>query len=346
MISRGDYIVIHELYAKGYSIRKISRTLKIDRKTVTRRLREASYKSQTRTAKKAGVLAPYKNYILEFIKKSKHRIPYPVILEDIMARGYEGSRATLQHFLTSEYKKLNLTNDPIVRFETAPGEQMQVDWTTIRYGRDPIYAFVATLGYSRYSFVYFVNNMEADTLIQCHERAFLYFNGVTKTILYDNMKAVVEERNYYGKEQHKYNPKLLDLSKQYGFEIRLCKPYRAKTKGKVERFNSYLKSNFYRPLVIKLSDAGLIATHQILNNYINSWLIRANDRIHGTTNKNPSEQFSLEVQQLLKYHINTQLESETINPTIVVNKRYKELPLTTVLQPTLSQYDSLLEIAV
>ncbi|MCE3269057.1 MAG: Integrase catalytic region [Burkholderiales bacterium] len=189
MISRGEYIVIHELYAKGYSIRKISRTLKIDRKTITRRLREASYKVQTRATTKKDILAPYKSYILEFIKKSNYRIPYPVILEDIKTHGYKGSRATLQHFLTSEYKKLNLVNDPVIRFETAPGEQMQVDWTTIRYGRDPIYAFVATLGYSRYSFVYFVNNMEADTLIQCHERAFLYFNEVTKTILYDNCSA-------------------------------------------------------------------------------------------------------------------------------------------------------------
>ena len=95
--------------------------------------------------------------------------------------GYEGSRSLLQEYLTKLYKDKNLDKDPVVRFETEPGKQMQVDWTTIRWGKNPIYAFVATLGYSRHTFVYFTNNMEANTLIICHEKAFAFFRGVRCT---------------------------------------------------------------------------------------------------------------------------------------------------------------------
>ena len=341
MISRGNFTVIHELRDKGYSIRKIARILKLDRKTVTRRLKQIDYQSQTRTTKKETILDPYKTYILDFIGKSKHRIPYSVILDDIRGLGYEGSRATLQIFLTAEYKNLTLLDDPVVRFETLPGEQMQVDWTTIRNGKSPIHAFVATLGYSRYTFVCFVDNMEASTLVSCHEKAFLYFGGTTKTILYDNMKAVVTARNAYGPNNHKFHPAIYDLSKKYGFRIQLCKPYRAKTKGKVERFNSYLKGNFYRPLMIKLKDAGLIITHQLLNNYIYSWLCKANDRIHGTTNKKPIDLFNEEKEHMIS--INQQAIIETI--LALPPKRYVKLPLTVVQRTNLIQYDQLLGVS-
>lgn len=132
MISRSDFIVIHDLYNKGYSIRKIARELKLDRKTVTRKLREAEYKANITRVAPLSKLEPYKAYIRDFISKGNKRIPYSVILEDLIELGYTGKRAILQEFLTKEYKELNKqksSNDPVVRFETEPGEQMQVDWT-------------------------------------------------------------------------------------------------------------------------------------------------------------------------------------------------------------------------
>jgi transposase len=183
--------------------------------------------------------------------------------------------------------------------------------------------------------------MEASTLANCHEKAFLYFGGTTKTILYDNMKAVVVERNAYGLNNHKFHPKIYDLSKKYGFRIQLCRPYRAKTKGKVERFNSYLKGNFYRPLVVKLKDAGLIISHQLLNNYIYPWLCKANDRIHGTTNKKPIDLFNEEKGHLIP--INQRPIVETLLD--VAPKRFINLPLTVVQRTNLIQYDQLLGVS-
>ncbi len=247
MISQEDFIVIHSLYEKGSSINAIARLTNLDRKTVRKRLKEIELKPSKHEFIKPSKLDLYKPYINEFISKSEHRI-----LNDIRAMGYGGGKTILQDYLTLEYPKLCIVSEPVVRFETLPGEQMQVDWTTIRKGKNPIYGFVATLGFSRHSFVCFTDNMRAETLITCHEKAFLFFGGITQTILYDNMKAVVDKRNYYGRGLHKYHPHLYDRSKRFGFKIKLCKPYRPETKGKVENFNKYLKNNFYRPLAVIL----------------------------------------------------------------------------------------------
>jgi transposase len=337
MISKEDFIVVHALYEKGHNVSQIATLTKLDRKTVRKRLNEVDLVKSKRIITKPSKLEPYKQYIVDFISKENHRIPSSVILLDIKSMGYHGGRSILQEFLTKEYRERNLEKDPVVRFETLPGEQMQVDWTTIRYGKSPIYGFVATLGYSRHTFVCFTDNMEAKTLVSCHEKAFLFFGGVTTTILYDNMKQVVTQRNCYGHGMHKYHDELFDLSKRHGFTIRLCQPYRAKTKGKVERFNSYLKGNFYRPLAIKLKAADLEVTHQILNQHVSSWLSNANSRIHGTTNRMPIEMFNEEVTSLIPY-----LKIELNRPIIARPEKVKELPNTVVQKTNLIQYDLLL----
>ena len=153
--------------------------------------------------------------------------------------------------------KPTLPVDPMVRFETAPGEQMQVDWVEFRKGKNPLYAFCATLGFSRVSFVEFVTDIKVETLIACHQHAFEYFGGVTRRVLYNNMKTVVLERDASGEGEHRFHAGFLDYARHCGFVIKLCRPYRAKTKGKVERFNGYLRGSFYVPLVATLKQAGL-----------------------------------------------------------------------------------------
>lgn len=336
MISKGDFIVIHDLHNKGYSNREIARLLKIDRRTVGKKLRNPNYQAPaTREATKISRLDPYKKYILEFIGKSKERIPYSAILDDIRELGYTGGRSILQDFLTAYYKQQRKSNnDPVVRFETDPGEQMQVDWTTVRWGKSPIYGFVAVMGYSRMTFVYFTDNMRADTLVQCHEQAFMFFGGVPKTVLYDNMKTIVDERDAYGKGKHKFNAPMFDLMKRMGFTIRLCKPYRAKTKGKVERFNSYLKGNFYRPTVIKLNDIGLEVTPMTLNQFVGSWLTRANNRLHETIKCKPTDRLAREQQALSPYLVSSK--------KVTMGYCNNNIPVVTVQVSDLNEYDQLL----
>jgi len=334
-----EFTVIHVLKRQGYSIRAIARITGIDRRTITKGLKEAELQPIVRTNKKISKLERYKQFIINWINKSESRIPSTVILEEIKQYGYVGSLRILQEFLTKEYAK-RTKPDQVIRFETAPGYQAQVDWTTVRAGRNAIYAFAITLGYSRASFVWFTDNMSSSTLINCHHRAFAYFGGVPKTILYDNMKTVVEQRNAYGYNLHKFHRELLDLSKTQGFNIKLCQPYRAKTKGKIERFNSYLKSNFYRPLVAKFVDTPIVITVELLNSHILNWLNKANNRIHGTTGKIPNELLSDEVQYLSTYVKPLELTKLTDSKK---DKSLSTLPVIAIQQPALTVYDGLVD---
>ena len=90
------------------------------------------------------------------------------------------------------------------------------------------------------------------------EHAFDYFGGVPRTVLFDNAKTVITERDVFGPGLHRWNPELLRLADRYGFAPRVCRPYRARTKGKVERFNGYLKGSFIVPLAASLRASGLL----------------------------------------------------------------------------------------
>jgi transposase len=92
------------------------------------------------------------------------------------------------------------------------------------------------LGWSRAAYAEFVTDERVETLIEAHENTFLAFGGVPNEVLYDNMRTVVIERHGYGRGRHRFHPRFLDFARHCGFQLRLCAPYRAQTKGKVERF--------------------------------------------------------------------------------------------------------------
>lgn len=109
------------------------------------------------------------------------------------------------------------------------------------------------------------------------------------------MKTVVVERNAYGEGRHRFHAGLWSIARHFGFVPRLCQPYRAKTKGKVERFNRYLRYSFYIPLCSRLSQAGLQLDAATANAEVLKWLAEvANSRVHGETGKRPDEELLIE----------------------------------------------------
>lgn len=292
---------MHTLHKKGHSFRSIAKILDLDRRTVTKRIKEKDLLPYRKVERKSK-LDPFKPYIKDRLKEAyPDRIPSTVILQEIVKQGYDGKIRILQDYIKSiwqgEYKK----DDPVIRFETKPAYQAQVDWTPIRHGKDPIYAFVMVLGYSRMAFVYFTDNMKQPTWQDCHIKAFEYFGGTTSTILYDNLKSVVIGRDYYGKGKHKLNREFLEFSRD-NFVSKLCKPLRPKTKGKVERFNDYLKKNFYIPFRASLKSSGIKIDASLLNSNIFSWLEFANNRVHYTTKEKPSVRFLKEKDLLVPFY--------------------------------------------
>ena len=299
MISMEEYTVIHTLRRQGHSIRAIARITKLDRRTVSKRLKEGEFKPYKKRVY-SSKLDTYKSYIDKRLKEAlPHRIPSTVILDEISQRGYKGKIRIIQNYLSKWYEAhYDLKKEEqIYRFETEPGFQAQVDWTNIRSGKRPIYGFVMILGYSRAPFVYFTDSMRQEIWQECHERAFAYFEGIPKTILYDNLKSAIIERDRYGKNRHGFNQSFLDFSKGR-FVPKFCKPYRAQTKGKVERFNRYLKENFYIPLKASLQGSGIEITPDVLNTHIFRWIQKSNQRVHATTQEKPQVRFEEEKKYL------------------------------------------------
>lgn len=265
-----------------------------------------------------------------------------MIFREIVELGYEGKIRILSEYVRSFKPKAK--EDPLVRFETEPGHQMQVDFTIIRGGgakNNPLKAFVATLGYSRASFVYFYDNEKTESWIDGLRRAFEFFGGVPREVLFDNAKSIITQRHGYGRGNHKCNEQLKQFSKDYAFVPTVCLSGRAKTKGKVERYNRYLKSSFVCPLEASLKSEGVILTPQIANAEVGRWLYGvANCRIHGTTKQKPLERLRVEKEALmpLSTHIGngTQVLQSSTNAVI-------PLPIGS-LQHSLSTFDQLLEI--
>jgi transposase len=185
--------------------------------------------------------------------------------------------------------------EPIVRFETEPGQQMQADWATVGRGAERLSVFIATLGWSRVAHIEFCDDERVETLIRCHENTFMAFGGVPREVLFDNMKTVVLERNTYGRGVHRFHAGFLDYAKHAGFLPRLCQPYRAKTKGKVERFVGYLKGSFWVPFVASMRQLGLTPDKDAANAAVGRWLREvANVRVHATTGEIPAERLIIE----------------------------------------------------
>ena len=279
---------VHILRKQGKSIRAICRMTGHSKNTVRKYLRSPEPPSYGPRVRQPSKLDPFKDYLKMRVEAVlPHRIPSPVVFREIKRQGYSGGDRILRTYLATLYPAP--AKDPVVRFETMPGEQMQVDWCVFRRGKSPLSAFVATLGYSRACYVEFVTNERFETLKQCHINAFEFFGGVPREVLYDNMKTVVLERNTYGEGLHKFHPGLWDLAKQYRFTPRLCRPYRARTKGKVERFNRYLRYSFYNPLVGLLRQSDLVLDVHTANVEVINWLRDvANVRKHDTTKQKPS----------------------------------------------------------
>ena len=283
------YVQIHVLRKQGWSLRRIAQEVGCAVNTVRTHLAEQTAPRYERKVVRVSKLAAHEDYVRQRQEAAQPQwIPATVLLREIKARGYRGGISQLRRFLQG--LRPAAAPEPLVRFETEPGQQMQVDWVEFRKGADPLYAFCATLGFSRASFVHFVTDMKVHTLIACHQGAFEFFGGVPKHVLYDNMKTVVLERDIDGSGTHRYHPVFLDYAKHSGFTIKLCRPYRAKTKGKVERFNGYLRRSFYVPLVAQLKPAGLVLDAACANAQVGHWLRTvAQERIHGTTGQRPGQ---------------------------------------------------------
>lgn len=337
MLTQELAVEIQVLNKQGRSIRQIARETGLSRNTIRRYLREGHPIRYGPRDPRACKLDPYKGFLQERLSQARPDwIPATVLLREIQAAGYSGGISQLKAYL-GPFKVAPA--DPVVRFETEPGRQMQADFTVIRRRHDRLSAFVATLGYSRATFVRFTQQEDFPVWRECLAAAFEYFGGVPQEVLFDNAKPVIIERDLYGPGQHRWHAGMLEFSRDFGFQLRVCRPYRARTKGKVERFNGYLKGSFLVPLAATLKAGGLKLDVDTANREVLRWLTDvANVRIHATTGERPSVRLSADQQKLSALPVIA--ERAGMAPL----RRNQVIPVESLQHP-LSVYDSLLEVA-
>jgi transposase len=181
----------------------------------------------------------------------------------------------------------------VIRFETPAGRQAQVDFAHVRFPWGMRYALLVVLGYSRLLWCRFFARQDMATLFDGLEDAFRYFGGVPQELLFDQMKAVITRDLRLEGGALIRNLEFLRFAHHWGFTPRACRPYRAQTKGKVERPVRYLRGNFVYGRTF-LHDADLDQQRQ-------SWLERvANVRVHATTQERPRDRFDRDERFLLQ----------------------------------------------
>lgn len=338
MLSKEQHVEISVLVRQGLSIRAIARQMGCSRNTIRRHLKLQAQRQPIvygPRAERVGKLAPFEAFLRQRVDAARpHWIPAIVLLREIREQGYTGGYSILTSFLLTLKSKVN---EAVVRFETEPGEQMQADFTIIRRGRDPLLAFVATLGWSRATYVVFSRREDSAAWCSGIEKALRFFGGTPKKVLFDNAKTIIQERDVYGPGEHRWNPALLSLAERYGFTPKVCRPYRAQTKGKVERFNHYLKNSFVVPLAATLNQVSLVLDVEIANSKIGPWLINiANARTHATTGEIPQHRLDKEVHYLLPLPEFQGAPSALVQAT-------QPMPVESLQHP-LSVYQALLEV--
>lgn len=180
-----------------------------------------------------------------------------------------------------------------MRFETPPRRQGQADWgqcwKTIAGKRTKVHLFVMTLGYSRRMYAAATSDEKMPAFLRSHEEAFNFLGGIPHEIVYDYLKSAVLGRDFKG-SRFEWNPVFWDFSRYYGFRPRPHRPYRPQTKGKVESGIKYVK-RFLRGKEFRSLDD--------LNACLLEWIVNvADQRLHGTTHRRPTEMF-LEEKELL-----------------------------------------------
>jgi transposase len=288
--------MILDLHRQGLSItaiaRRIGRDPKTIRKYIERGLEPPVY--GPRRVGRPSKLAAYLDYLRERITAYPD-LSAERLTREIKERGYRGAYTAVKRYVAA-IRPQPQPKPFEVRFETPAGDQAQVDFARFvtTFTDEPgvariIWLFSLVLGHSRFIFARFVMHQDLQTLLRCHMLAFEAIGGVPMEILYDRMKTAVIGEDDQG--HIIYNRSLLALARHYGFQPKACRPYRAKTKGKVERPFSYIRQDFFLARTFRNLDD--------LNAQLGDWLDTvANVRLHGTTQRIVSEAFAAEQGEL------------------------------------------------
>lgn len=271
MIDAELYARIRRLfYAEHWRIGTIATELGVHHDTVENAIGKDRFAQSARPVRPT-LLDPYKPFLQATLEQHP-RLRSTRLFEMVRDRGYAGSVVQLRRYVTSI--RPTARAEAYLRMRTLPGEQAQVDWGhfgRLKIGRAlrSLSCFVLVLGWSRAVYARFALDQTLESFLRGHVLGFEALGGVPRTILYDNLKSVVLERQG---DHIRFHPRILELAGHYHFAPKPCAPYRGNEKGKVERTIQYLRHSFFA--------ARRFSTVEDLNAKLAEWIDRvAHERL-------------------------------------------------------------------
>jgi transposase len=331
--------------AEGASIRGLARELGLSRNAVRRALRDhASLGIPTAVVRRTSLIDSYRAKVQHLVLKQG--LSGVRVLEEIRALGYQGGYSILKDYIRTIRPRSRPS--ATIRMETAPGELGQMDWSPYSLcledaGQETVvHAFSFVLAWSRYLFVRFARTTDLATIQRLHVDALEQAGGIPTRINYDNMTTV---GRHVGLEEVWLNPQFEEFARHYGFAIEILPPGMPRLHGKVERPFSYLEGNFL---------AGRTFTDlDDLNRKVAAWLVKANERIHGTTRERPIDRLGVErlalkplPRQRAELARTVERKIQTDFSVVVATNRYSVPPRHVGQFATVKVYTEHLEIVV
>lgn len=276
---------LRALHALGWGSKRIAKELGIARNSVRRYVRDGAA-AEIQTRPNARTLDDSQIALAAELLDGPAQGNGVVVKRLLSQKAIDVPLRTLQRALAPRRREKHAAQVATVRFETRPGEQMQIDfgekWVQVAASMVRVFFFVAVLGYSRRIFVRASLSQRQDDWREGLAGAFRRFGGVTQRILIDRAGALVvgEDRQAGVVKVH---PAFAAFCADWGVEVSACRPYRARTKGKTESGVGFVKRN---------AIAGLsFLSFAALETHLEQWMVEADERIHGTTHERPRDRF-------------------------------------------------------
>jgi transposase len=285
---------IRVLAKAGWGHKRIAREVGVARNTVRRYLREGPAADKQVRPKARRLTGAEQERAVEMWNGAAEG--NAVVVKALLAQeGVEASVRTVQRTVEDRRRKVHAAQVATVRFETKPGQQMQVDFgeKQVRLGGQlvKVYLLVAVLSFSRRLFVRAFLNQRGDDWREGVAAAFMHFGGVPLEVLGDNARPLVDKHDRKAGTV-RFHPAWLEFCRDWDVTPKACGPYRARTKGKTESGVKYVKRN---ALAGRDFDS-----FGVLEKHLEEWMAEADARVHGTTHERPLERYEREEKAALR----------------------------------------------
>lgn len=278
-------------FAEHWKIGTIATELGVHRDTVALAVETTRF-ATARFQSKAMLLDPYRDFVRQTLEQYP-RLRSTRLLEMIQARGYDGSVFPLRRYVR-QIRPVP-AHEAFFRLSTLPGEEAQVDWGSfgklrVRNAERSLSCFVLVLSWSRATFARFTLDQTLESFLRCHVEAFTRLGGAPRTVLYDNLKTVVLERQG---DLIRFHNRILEIAGHYHFAPKPVAIARGNEKGRVERRIRDLRESFFA--------ARSFASLADLNRQLDTWVehVAHQRRVPGDAEKRVAEALDEERPRLL-----------------------------------------------